>query len=122
MKNFIEKILRWIRCFFSILIFRLKSYLIILEAFLSSEPPDDSPFLRLGWELDAGTVELPDWFEENRVQGHTRLPIHHRTRGLDSPAFQNAAARFRELGAGAYTRHVKTCSRIPTDAKSQRKS
>ena len=36
---------------------------------------DDSPFLRLGWELDSTPSELPVWFEENRVQGHTDILV-----------------------------------------------
>ena len=102
-----------IRCLIPILRLKLKSWLIVREAMQSSEPDDDSCFLRLGWKLAPGIVELPDWFEENRVQGHTRLVINHVDWGFGTPAFQNAAAKFKELGAGAYTRHVKFCFHDP---------
>lgn len=106
--------MKQIKCIFSVLQLKLKSWQIVVEALQGSEPPDDSSFLRSGWRLEAGVVDLPEWFEENRVQGHTRLPIQHLRWGLDRPAFQNAAAIFREkLGARVYTRHVKTCSQSP---------
>jgi len=47
---------------------------------------------------------LPAWFEENRVQGHTRL----RLTKLKTQEFRDAAAGFKALGAGAFTRHVKS--------------
>jgi hypothetical protein len=50
------------------------------------------------------SASLPAWFAENRVQGHTRLGI----RLLDTPEFEDAAAGFKALGAGAFTRHVKS--------------
>jgi hypothetical protein len=59
----------------------------------------------------AGARRLPDWFERNRVQGHTRLRLGPRWAG--SPEFEQAAAGFRVLGAGAFTRHVKTREEDP---------
>jgi hypothetical protein len=59
--------------------------------------------------------KLPSWFDSNRVQGHTRLAL-----GLHKPPpppprywydtneFNQAAAGFKELGAGAFTRHLKS--------------
>jgi hypothetical protein len=63
---------------------------------------------------------LPRWFDTNRVQGHTRLAL-----GLHKPPpppprfwygtneFNFAAGGFRELGAGAFTRHMKSGSEDP---------
>jgi hypothetical protein len=64
--------------------------------------------------------ELPSWFDANRVQGHTRLglgkyepppPPPRYWYGTDE--FNQAAAGFKELGAGAFTRHVKSGSEDP---------
>lgn len=63
--------------------------------------------------MAAGSQELPGWFLENRVQGHTRLVINHVDWGLNTPAFQNAGSMFKQLGAGAFTRQVKTCFHNP---------
>jgi hypothetical protein len=64
--------------------------------------------------------KLPSWFDSNRVQGHTRLAL-----GLHKPPpppprywydtneFNQAAAGFKELGAGAFTRHLKSGSEDP---------
>jgi hypothetical protein len=48
---------------------------------------------------------LPAWFLANRVKGHTRLGFNA---WHDKPEFAQAAAGFKALGAGAFTRHVKT--------------
>lgn len=96
-----------------ILQLRRKSRQIVREASQSPEPTEDSPFLRLSWDLVTGPSELPDWFEENRVQGHTRLVINNADWGFDTTAFLHAAAKFKELGAGTYVRHVKTCFHNP---------
>jgi hypothetical protein len=50
------------------------------------------------------SASLPRWFEDNRVQGHTRL----RLTLLDTREFKDAAVGFKALGAGAFTRHVKS--------------
>jgi hypothetical protein len=50
------------------------------------------------------SASLPAWFKANRVQGHTRLAL----RRLDTPEFEEAARGFKALGAGAFTRHVKS--------------
>jgi hypothetical protein len=55
--------------------------------------------------LARGGSRLPRWFDANRVQGHTRLILS--TTWYETPEFTQAAAGFRELGAGAFTRHVK---------------
>jgi hypothetical protein len=64
--------------------------------------------------------KLPSWFDANRVQGHTRLalgkyepppPPPRYWYGTDE--FNQAAAGFRELGAGAFTRHAKSGSEDP---------
>ena len=53
---------------------------------------------------------LPAWFEENRVQGHTRLSIK---KWLDTPEFINAADGFKQLGANVFVRHVKSGQEDP---------
>jgi Hypothetical glycosyl hydrolase 6 len=54
--------------------------------------------------------ELPAWYEENRVQGHTRLGIK---RWLGEPEWTHAATGFKDLGAGAFSRHFKTGKEDP---------
>jgi hypothetical protein len=49
--------------------------------------------------------DLPGWFDANRVQGHTRLGL---SLYGDTSQFANAGAAFAALGAGAFTRHVKS--------------
>jgi hypothetical protein len=58
-----------------------------------------------------GRSKLPRWFEANRVQGHTRLTLGTRWFGTDE--FAQAGRGFRRLGAGAFTRHVKTRDEDP---------
>jgi hypothetical protein len=58
-----------------------------------------------------GGLRLPRWFDANRVQGHTRLILGILWYG--TPEFTQAAAGFRELGAGAFTRHVKSGDEDP---------
>jgi hypothetical protein len=53
---------------------------------------------------------LPQWFLGNRVKGHTRLS-RNRWEGEDE--FEQAAAGFKALGAGVFTRHVKTADERP---------
>ncbi|QOR70486.1 hypothetical protein IM660_18145 [Ruania alkalisoli] len=53
---------------------------------------------------NGGGREVPHWYDANRVQGHTRLMID---RYHDTPQFSDAAERFQQLGAGAFTRHAK---------------
>ena len=53
---------------------------------------------------------LPDWFRANRVMGHTRLPF--RVWG-DEQEFAHAAGGFNALGAGVFTRHVKSGDEDP---------
>jgi hypothetical protein len=48
---------------------------------------------------------LPEWFLSKRVKGHTRLTL---ARWGDEDEFAHAAAGFKALGAGVFTRHVKT--------------
>jgi hypothetical protein len=65
-------------------------------------------------------LRLPIWFEANRVQGHTRLALGKHKPPPPPPRFwyatrefNQAAAGFRELGAGAFTRHLKSGSEDP---------
>jgi hypothetical protein len=54
-----------------------------------------------------GGSGLPRWFDANRVQGHTRLTFGR-------PLWYDHAGRgFKRLGAGAFTRHVKTGDEDP---------
>ncbi len=53
---------------------------------------------------------LPDWFKANRVKGHTRLSF---SGWYGTDEFAHAAAGFKALGAGAFTRHVKTSEEDP---------
>ncbi len=105
--------MNWIRCFFTVWLLKQRSRRIVDEAMHSSTPPDDSPYLKSGWQLSPGSVKLPEWFKENRIHGHTRLLIHHPRWGLDTSAFQSAGVKLKELGAEVYARHVKTCSHSP---------
>ncbi|MBC6477744.1 MAG: hypothetical protein GDA56_08110 [Hormoscilla sp. GM7CHS1pb] len=54
--------------------------------------------------------QLPAWFEENRVQGHTRLSVK---KWLGTPEFANGATGFAQLGAVVFSRHVKTGQEDP---------
>lgn len=56
------------------------------------------------WLDEIEDYRLPDWYEEHRVQLHTRLSL----RWLDAPIFFNAAEAFRAMGATVYTRHIKS--------------
>ena len=47
---------------------------------------------------------LPDWYEENRVQAHSRLSL----RQLPNQQFELGTQRFRETGVTVFTRHTKT--------------
>lgn len=49
-------------------------------------------------------LSLPQWFEEARVQGHTRLPVSM----LREPQFSDAGKRFHSMGASVFCRHIKT--------------
>jgi hypothetical protein len=53
-----------------------------------------------------GSSSLPQWFEANRVQGHTRLRF-------GKPLFCEASTGFKRLGAVVFTRHVKTGDEDP---------
>jgi Hypothetical glycosyl hydrolase 6 len=58
----------------------------------------------------AASARAPAWFEENRVQGHTRLTLRL---WLGTQEFAQAAVGFKGLGAGAFTRHVKSADEDP---------
>jgi hypothetical protein len=58
-----------------------------------------------------GGPRLPRWFDANRVQGHTRLTLGKRWYGTEE--FAQAGRGFRQLGAGAFSRHVKTRDEDP---------
>jgi len=49
--------------------------------------------------------QIPEWFDGNRVQAHTRLVIH--TWGK-KPIFYTAAEGFQQMGVNAFTRFVKS--------------
>jgi hypothetical protein len=58
----------------------------------------------------AAASDLPDWFDGNRVQAHTRLaPRIWR----DEPEFEHGNAILADLGAKALVRHVKTGDEDP---------
>lgn len=65
-----------------------------------------SPLLsRMSWaNAEVSAPGLPEWFVAHRVQGHTRLTYNQRK----LPQFQDAAKRFRAMGARVFTRHVKS--------------
>lgn len=68
--------------------------------------------------FDTVVQSPPLWFEENRVQAHTRLsPIHPRygiERGWwDTVESHHAATGFTELGTTVYTRHAKSMDEDP---------
>lgn len=63
---------------------------------------------------------LPRWFDVNRVQGHTRLALGKHVPPPPPPRFwygtnefDQAGSGFRDLGAGAFTRHVKSADEDP---------
>jgi hypothetical protein len=56
------------------------------------------------------SASVPGWFRANRVKGHTRLNLR---RWEGTPEFTQAAAGFKALGAGAFTRHVKSRAEDP---------
>lgn len=56
------------------------------------------------WLDEIEDYRLPDWYEDHRVQLHTRLSL----RWLERPIFFNAAEAFRAMGATVYTRHIKS--------------
>lgn len=56
------------------------------------------------WLDEIEDYELPDWYENARVQLHTRLSL----RWLDRPEFSNAAEAFAQMGAPAFVRHIKS--------------
>jgi hypothetical protein len=74
---------------------------------------DDSPFFIRGWGFSRGRHGLPGWYEDSRTHGHTEIRLTSGGFGLDTPVFLRLSARFRELGAHAFVRHVKTCSEQP---------
>jgi len=53
---------------------------------------------------------LPEWFDGNRVQAHTRL-IHDRW--LNDPLFFTAAEKFKQMGVNVFARHFITCDEPP---------
>jgi hypothetical protein len=60
-------------------------------------------------EPPLGSSILPQWFDANRVQGHTRLTL----RKPLPPGFEAAAVGFKRLGADVFTRHVKSADEDP---------
>ena len=60
-------------------------------------------------ERPLGSSTLPQWFDGDRVQGHTRLTFGKPL----PPGFDTAATGFARLGASVFTRHVKTRDEDP---------
>ncbi len=56
------------------------------------------------WLDEVEDYELPDWYENARVQLHTRLSLNW----LDKPQFTTAAESFAQMGAPAFVRHIKS--------------
>lgn len=55
---------------------------------LAVDKPSGQPdFSRLGWDKASNPYTLPDWFEGNRVQAHTRLSLNLQK----TPELSNAA-------------------------------
>lgn len=60
--------------------------------------------VRPDWLDEAQGYELPAWYDEYRVQAHTRLS----SRWLDEPIFLTAAEAFRTMGVHTFVRHIKS--------------
>lgn len=56
------------------------------------------------WLDEIEDYQLPDWYENARVQLHTRLSLNW----LDKPQFTDAAGGFAQMGAPAFVRHIKS--------------
>lgn len=54
----------------------------------------------------AAKYELPGWFDGCRVQAHTRLNLPYLRKSPE--LFFSAAARFKDMGARVFTRHIKS--------------
>jgi hypothetical protein len=59
--------------------------------------------MRPDWLDQAADYRLPAWYDEHRVQAHTRLGTAYMTKDV----FLNAAAGFREMGADVFVRHIQ---------------
>jgi len=57
----------------------------------------------IGLAADEG-YQLPEWFDGNRVQAHTRLGPKY----FKDPVFFSTAERFEKMGVEVYTRHAKS--------------
>jgi len=62
------------------------------------------PAVRPAWLDGATDYRLPRWYDEVRVCLHTRLS----PAWMDRDVFYQAAARFQQLGAREFVRHIKT--------------
>jgi len=60
--------------------------------------------VRPEWLDGAEAYRLPDWYDQHRVQAHTRLSARY----MDNPIFLSAAEAFREMGCRVFTRHIKS--------------
>ena len=65
--------------------------------------PDDAAAAAQGYGIN-----LPDWFDGARVQGHTRLPLRYIS--IDANEFYHAGASFKKMGAHVFTRWIKGSS------------
>jgi len=59
--------------------------------------------IRPDWLDGAADYRLPSWYDQCRVQAHTRLAAAHMTRDI----FLNAATGFREMGVDVFVRHIQ---------------
>lgn len=101
----------------ALIIFLVSTYYLSLSFTTNSEQKQSSKllviatsFLEKGWKPVGYSEQLPSWFEDNRVQGHTRLSVQ---KWLGTPEFKNAASGFKQLGARVFVRHVKSAAEDP---------
>ena len=92
------------------MVFRIRSIFIRLKINSSVLPPNDSPFIKKGWNLVSTWYPLPKWFTENRIHQHTSLIVHSLTYGKDTPAFLNASKEIANINGRILTRSFKFCN------------
>ncbi len=62
--------------------------------------------VRPAWLKGADSYRLPAWFDDHRVQAHTRLSLTWLKK--DPNRFFSAAKAFREMGCRVFVRHIKS--------------
>lgn len=60
--------------------------------------------VRPDWLDAAADYHLPTWYEQHRVNAHTRLSPNW----IDKPVFRSAGADFEAMGIQVYARHIKS--------------